>query len=147
MLRLDFGTQIMIDNNFLTTWTRGTDLIDISIFPIVNKAIDFSKKKNFQINISKLMLGKSVIDQDYELTNFVSYVRKSDLKYKQDYFETFVIIIINKNIIELIPFDWFNKTGGDYGYVWPALAQLDLNNYRITGKGMRMHDFTIDLNK
>lgn len=144
-LNLEFGTRIMVDNHFLTTWKTNTDIIDITIFPIVKHRLDFNTRKIFQIDISKLVLGKNQTTEDYELTNFVSYLRKSDLKYSLPFSEHFVIIIINKNNVELIPFDWFNKTGGDYGYVWPAIAQLDIKNNRIIGKGMRMNDFTVDL--
>ena len=53
--------------------------------------------------------------------------------------------MIDQININIIPFDWFNTTGGDYGYVWPAVAQINLKNFELTGKGMRMADFKVQL--
>jgi hypothetical protein len=75
----------------------------------------------------------------------VTFVRKEDLTYHQEYFERFAIVIINTSDINIIPFDWFNKTGGDYGYVWPATARMEKN--RLYGQGMRMANFSLELDK
>ena len=92
-------------------------------------------------------LGHNKIDTGLDLIDFVTYIRKQDLKYDQDYYEKFVIVFINKDHINILPFDWFNKSGGDYGYVWPATAQFDKERNKLYGQGMRMGDFTVDIDK
>jgi hypothetical protein len=59
------------------------------------------------------------------------------------YYETFAIVVTENKSIDIIPFDWFNKTGGDYGYMWPATAQVNIQNRELESKGMRMADFKV----
>lgn len=90
-------------------------------------------------------LGQNRFDTHLDLDDFVTYVRKENLKYDQNYYEKFVLVFIAKGSITIIPFDWFNKSGGDYGYVWPATAQFEKEKNKLYGRGMRMSNFVIDI--
>ena len=92
-------------------------------------------------------MGYHKLDTKLDLIDFITYIRKEDLKYDQDYYERFVIVVINRDDISIIPFDWFNKSGGDYGYVWPAVARFDKDKSKLYGQGMLMADFTLDIEK
>lgn len=140
---IDYFSYIMFDSlGNLLIWKTEEDLIRLSKISLNNGLI---KKVDFNINLADFQLGKNQLSVDYGLTNFVTFVRKKDIKYNLDYFETFVILMIDQININIIPFDWFNTTGGDYGYVWPAVAQINLKNFELTGKGMRMADFKVQL--
>ncbi|WP_430401180.1 hypothetical protein [Flavobacterium sp.] len=144
LLSIPFGTSLMIIDNEIIFWKTETDFIEISkanLLELENEPKIFNTK----INISKLEIGQNIFNTELDLNNFVTFLRKDDLKYDQDYYENFVILIINKENVELVPFDTFNKKGGDYGYVWPAIARIDVGKKIIYGKGMRMSDFTIEL--
>ena len=138
------GTSLMIINNDLIFWSTDEDAIEIQKVDLTSLQA-FAETKKISINISELKLGNNDFNNDLGLDNFVSFIRKSDLKYDLDYFENFVIIIISGSIIELLPFDSFNKTKGDYGNVWPAVARIDTAHNKLIGRGMRMTDFEIDL--
>jgi len=144
LLTIPFGSTLMIQNDKLNYWTTDYDTLDITQIQLAhlpNKIIATNKK----IDLLQFSLGHNKINTELDLVDFVTYLRKEDLKYDQDYYEKFVVVFINKNDINIIPFDWFNKSGGDYGYVWPATAQFDKT--RLYGQGMRMSDFIVDLDK
>lgn len=142
-LQINYFTYLMFDlYGNLIVWNTEEDLISISKINFTDGVVN---KFDFTIKLKDFAIGKSQLDTDYTLSNFVSYVRKSDIKYELDYYENFAIVIIDGVNINIMPFDWFNKTGGDYGYVWPATAQLDLRSFELKGKGMRMSDFKIQL--
>ena len=142
-LQIDYFTYLMFDlYGNLIIWNTEEDLINISKINFTDGMVN---KIDFTIKLKNFPIGKSQLDTDYTLSNFVSYVRKSDIKYELDYYEKFSIVIIDGVNIDIIPFDWFNKIGGDYGYIWPATAQLDLKSFELTGKGIWMSDFKIQL--
>lgn len=146
LLTIPFGATLMIEGNKLLYWTTDYDTLDITQVQLLQLG-DSTSLLNKKIDLVPLSLGHNTIEIDLDLNNFITYVRREDLKYQQDYYERFVIVIIKNHDINIIPFDWFNKTGGDYGYVWPATARLDIIKCKLYGQGMRMSDFTIDLDK
>ena len=146
LLTIPFGATLMVQNDKLIYWSTDYDTLNITqveLPSLSNTPITTNKK----IDLLKYSLGHNKADTGLDLNDFVTYVRKEDLKYDQDYYEKFVLVFINKDDINILPFDWFNKTGGDYGYVWPATAQFDKERNKLYGHGMRMGDFTVDIDK
>ena len=144
LLEIPFGTTLMIVNSELIYWKTEEDIIDI-VKVDLKELRNAVETQNSVINISTMKIGNNVYQSYLGLNNFVTFVRKSNLKYDQEYFENFVIIIINQQDIKLIPYEEFNKKGGDYGYVWPAILRMDIENKKLYGKGMRMTDFEINI--
>jgi len=146
LLQIPPWTTLMIVDEELIYWNtdeNNVDIVKINLTKLKTNVVS----QNSKIDISNMDLGNNIFQTSLGLNNFVTFVRKSDLKYNQEYFENFVIMIINEARINLIPFDNFNKKGGDYGYVWPATARIDIENKKLYGKGMRMDDFEIKLDK
>jgi hypothetical protein len=142
-MEIPFGMTVMIQQNDLLFWKTDYNSIDIFKINLENLEDGYDQLHDtIPINISSNNYG---FTPTIELTDFVTYVRMDELKYEMEYYEKFAIVIIDKLHIQVIPFDSFNKTGGDYGYVWPALAQLDLSALKIHGVGMRMSNFIVDL--
>jgi hypothetical protein len=146
LLTIPFGATLMVQGDKLFYWKTDYDFIDITQVEL-NHLSDGTNFLNSKIDLTNLSSGHNAAQTDLDFKNLVTFVRKEDLKYPQDYYEKFVIVIINRNDIHIIPFDWFNKTGGDYGYVWPATARLDTAKCKLHGQGMRMADFTVQLDK
>ena len=146
LLTISFGATLMVQKDKLYYWLTDNDTLDITQIQLPNLA-DTPIKTNKKNDLLNLSLGHNKVDTGFDLEDFVTYVRKEDLKYNQDYYENFALIFINKDDINILPFDWFNKTGGDYGYVWPATAQFDKERNKLHGHGMRMGDFTVDVDK
>ena len=145
LLAIPFGMTMMFLNNELLYWDADYDQINLNKVSLVRLSAD-SPIVHDDIDISKLCIGHNTIDTKIKIGHFATFVRKEDLRYDQDYFEKFVIVRIENNDLHIIPFEWFNKTGGDYGYVWPATARLDETKSLLYGQGMRMANFTVDLN-
>lgn len=146
LLTIPFGATLMVQNDNLFYWSTGYDKIDITRIDLKNP-VDTVISSSQKIDLLQYSLGHNKFDNNLDLREFITYVRKENLKYDQDYYEKFVLVFINKNDINLIPFDWFNKSGGDYGYVWPAIAKFDKEKSKLYGQGMRMSDFAIDIEK
>ena len=146
LFTIPFGATLMVQDDKLFYWSTDYDTIDITQIEL-SALVDTIIKINQKIDLLQFSFGHNKFDTDLDLTDFVTYTRKENLKYDQDYYERFVLVFINKGDINIIPFDWFNKTGGDYGYVWPATAQFDKERNKLYGQGMRMTDFVIDLDK
>jgi hypothetical protein len=144
LLTIPFGATIMLERNKLFYWKTDTNLIDIVQVDLLNLNEE-PELLNTKIDLSLLQFGKNHVRTYLDVDLLVTYARKESLTYNQDYYENFVIVIVEREQINLIPFDWFNKTGGDYGYVWPALARVD--NGKLYGQGMRMDKFTLELDK
>jgi hypothetical protein len=142
---IPFGATLMVQNNNLFYWKTDYDSLDITQIKL-SKLTNTVEIKNHEINLLHFSIGHNKIDTTLDLIDFVTYIRKADLKYDQDYYEKFTIVFIHKNDINIIPFDWFNKLGGDYGYVWPAVARLNKEQKKLHGQGMRMDKFTVDIN-
>ena len=116
LLTIPFGATLMVQNDKLIYWSTDYDTLDITqveLSSLSNTPITTNKR----IDLLKYSLGHNKADTELDLNDFVTYVRKEDLKYDQDYYEKFVFVFINKDDINILPFDLFNKTGGDYGYV------------------------------
>ena len=144
LLEIPFWTTLMIVNSELIYWKTEEDIIDI-VKVDLKELRNAVETQNSVINISTMKIGNNVYQSYLGLNNFVTFVPKSNLKYDQEYFENFVIIIINEQDIKLIPYEELNKKGGDYGYVWPAILRMDIENKKLYGKGMRMTDFEINI--
>ena len=143
-LTIPFGATLMVQEDKLNYWSTDYDTLDISQIQLSNLS-EPSIIINKEINLLNFSLGHNKINTGLDLNDFVTYVRKESLKYDQAYYEKFVLVFINNDDITILPFDWFNKTGGDYGYVWPATAQFDKERNKLYGHGMRMGDFTVDI--
>jgi len=142
-LTVEYFFCLMIDlNNNLIIWHTDEDELFISKLSLIERQVN---RLDFKIDLHKYEIGKYELEENYNLSYFITYVRKGNIKYDLDYYERFAIVIIEKETMNIIPFDWFNKSGGDYGYVWPAVAQLNVDKYELIGKGMRMADFKIQL--
>ena len=144
LLKIPFGTLLMIVENELIYWKIDEEIIDIVKINL-NELNENIQSMNFKIDISKMSLGTNIYQTYLGLNNFATFVRKNDLKYDLPYYESYVIVIIENEKVKLIPYDKFNKLGGDYGYVWPAIAKIDTQNKKLYGKGMRMDDFELEL--
>ena len=144
LAEIPFGFTLMIDGDNLVYWNAANGLIEITKLDLTKVKSDL-EIFNTAIDISSLPFGVSAYSNELDLENFVTFMRKSDLKYDLDYFENFAVVMINQNTITLIAFDSFNKVKGDYGYVWPAVARIDLEMNLLFGRGMRMTDFEMNL--
>ena len=143
MLVLPFGATLMVREDKLWYWDTDYNTMDL-----------------YQVSLSYLTTGAEILHEHIalslssfrhesasglEISELVTFVRLKELRYDLDYYDQFAIIMIDGNTSRIIPFDSFNRNGGDYGYVWPALARFDLAAFKIYGSGMRMSDFIIDL--
>lgn len=146
LLTIPFGSTLMVQNKKLNCWSTNYNILDITQIQLSN-FVNTPVVTNKKIDLLNFSLGHNKIDLGLDLNDFVTYIRKEDLKYDQDYFEKYVLVFIDKDNINILPFDWFNKTGGDYGYVWPATAQFDKERKKLYGQGMRMDKFTIELDE
>ena len=146
LLIIPFGATLMIQNGKLFYWSTEYNKIDIRRIGLKN-LLDTAICESQCIDLSQYLIGHNKFENRLDLVDFVTYVRKEDLKYDQAYYEKFILVFINKDDINLIPFDWFNKSGGDYGYVWPAIAKFDKENFKLYGQGIRMSDFVVDIEK
>lgn len=144
LLKIPFGTFLMIVENELIYWNVDEEILNIYKINLI-ELDENVEPTNSQINVSEMILGTNIHQTNLELNNFVTFVRKNDLKYDLPFYEKYVIAIIENEVIKLIPFDKFNKLGGDYGYVWPAIAKIDLESKILYGKGMRMDDFELQI--
>ncbi|MFT5858001.1 MAG: hypothetical protein ACI865_000085 [Flavobacteriaceae bacterium] len=142
--RLGTGQWLMVDTEGrLLLWEKGNGRVTILRYPH-----DFvNEHEAFEFEISKLRIGVTIIENDLALESFVTYVRSEKIKYAMGFYETFGVLIINGNNIELRPFDEFNESNPDYGYVWPAVAQIDVKNNFLIGGGKRMTSFKYELRK
>ncbi len=144
LLTIPFGVTLTISNDAIIYWTMEYDTIDLTKFDL-NLPADIQGAKTERLDLRQFALGQNEFKSSLDINELVLFARKTELKYNQDYYEKFVIVLIDKQKLEIIPFDWFNKTGGDYGYVWPAVARYDSNNRKLYGRGMRMNDFVIEI--
>jgi hypothetical protein len=140
IVKFPFHTILMIANDELIYWKINEEIIDIGKINLID-LLQNIETTNSKIDISKMSLGDNIYQTYLGLNNFVTFVKKNDLVYDQDYYENYVIVIVNNENIKLIPFEKFNKTGGDYGYVWPAIARIDNQKKILYGKGIRMNNF------
>lgn len=142
IISLPFHATVILTEGLLIYWETDYDCIIITIVDLNEPEMP---RKLTEIDLSILKIGSNQIQSLPNLNGIVTFVRSNRVKYDLEYYERFLIVIINAGCIELIPFDWFNKTGGDFGYVWPAICQFDFKTRKLYGKGMRLSDFVIEL--
>lgn len=144
LLKIHARQQFMVDDSGdLLVWQTTDDKIQINKY----KLEEGSGPQTLELDLSKLELGKSKLDNDLLLEHFVTYVRSDKVQYDNEYYDHYAILMIHENEVDLIPFDSFNEKGGDLGYVWPVLAQLDIDNRLLWVEGMRMEKFSVKLHK
>ena len=136
----------MVQGDKLFYWQTSNNQIDITQVSLFNLAEE-PEIVNTKVDLERLHTGKNTVRTYLDIEYLVTYTRKDSITYDQGYYEKFVILLIKKEQITIMPFDWFNKTAGDYGYVWPATARLDQEKGILYGKGMRMSDFCVKLDK
>lgn len=137
-------TTLMIQDESLIYWQTDYNLIKINKLSLLDSSdIFIIETDTIRLNIDELGISKQV--NVLKLKSLVTFTRIEELQYEQDYYEQFVIVIIDRGQLKSIPFEWFNKTGGDWGYVWPATARIDTKTNKLYGRGMRMSDFVLDL--
>ncbi|HUM53172.1 MAG TPA: hypothetical protein PK431_15205 [Chitinophagales bacterium] len=121
------------------------------LFFTITDLKNLHKLLEFTLDIGLLNYGENKYqfpDEFKNITEFVIFCRRNDLQYDLEYYEKYVIVTINpeEDKITIQKFDAFNIKGGDYGYVWPAVAQRELLTGDLYCKGMRMSDFIIKSN-
>lgn len=144
LLTIPSPVTLTVQNNKLFYWPTDHNILDIvqADFTDLNSKPDIL---NTKIDLLQLVSGQNKLKTHLDISILPTFVRIDTLRYDQEYFETFAIILVGQEKVTVIPFDWFNKTGGDYGYVWPATARIDEKTGKLYGQGMRMDDFTVDV--
>ena len=143
-LHFDFGTFLMVHNHLLYAWRRYEDGLLIRQYDLREVNPEISMLEEF-IDIMATEPGRQAHTTRMTFHHFVTFIRKPNLIVKEDYYERYVIILLHEEFLTLIPFDTFNKTGGDPLYMWPALATLDPETGKLYGHGMRMGSFTVQV--
>ena len=146
LLTLSFGCTIMIDENHLFYWEVDTNLVDITQVDLLNLAKD-PWLLNAKLNLADFSIGKTLHPTYLDTACLIAFARKDSLVYRQPAYEKFVIVVIEKEQINLIPFDWFNEAYCVYDYSWPATATLDQHSGKLCGRGMRIPDFCTDISQ
>jgi hypothetical protein len=134
----------MLEDDKLFYWETDTNLVTVNQVSLNNLNVD-PWVLNTKIDLSSLQLGKNKFATHLDIEYLVTYARKDSLLYNEDHCEKFAIIIIEKEQVNILPFDWFNTSSSEYDYVWPATARLDLYNGNLYGQGIRMADFCVEL--
>ncbi len=143
-LRFDFGTFLMVQGHTLFAWSRYEDGLLIRQYDLREENPGSSMAEDF-IDIMTTDTGKHQRPTRMAYHHFVTFIRKPNLIVKEDYHEQYVIVLLHEDVVNIIPFDNFNETGGDPLYMWPALATLDPDTGKLYGHGMRMGSFTVQL--
>ncbi|MFZ4798636.1 MAG: hypothetical protein ACOYMA_14150 [Bacteroidia bacterium] len=146
LLTIPSTMTLTLQNNKLFYWPTDHNTLDIMQADFVD--LDSPPKiLNTKIDLQKLTAGMNTLKTRLDISMLPTFVRIDTLRYDQDYYETFAIIIVEPETVKIIPFDWFNKTGGDYGFVWPATARVDIEKGILYGQGIRMLEFMVDIGK
>jgi hypothetical protein len=146
LLTIPSSMTLTVQNNKLFYWPTDHNILNIMQADFADLD-SLPKILNTKIDLSKLTARKNTFKTQLDISMLPTFARIDTLRYDQDYYETFAIILIEPETVKIIPFDWFNKTGGDYGYVWPATARVDMAKGILHGQGMRMSDFMVDIGK
>ena len=109
--------------------------------------------ERYEITVSmQLELGttKFIFPAEFkEIDELAFFTNKKDL-YPNRAVETnwadWVLVILKptEDTIEIISLDWFNKSGDDFGYVWPTRIARSKKNGQFYGQGIRMDNFILD---
>lgn len=144
-------TIFMIQKNKLIYWTTDSNHLKITQVNLSDLNLRDTRPLNAELEINTIdnlelaITNLGHIPGEMVLEDFVTFVRMKEIQYEQDYCDNYGIVRISGTNVSITPFDWFNKKGADYGYVWPAVAQLDESGKKLFGRGMRMADFVVDL--
>lgn len=143
-IKVGFHETLMIQDNRLFCWKKYDDGLFVRQFDLTGEDPNSAMLSEF-IEILSLEPGKHAHTTTLSYSHFVTFIRKGNLVRKEDYFEQYVILLMHRMELSIIPFYSFNETGGDQMYMWPALASLDIASGKLHGHGMRMGSFTIEL--
>jgi hypothetical protein len=145
-LSIPFGATLMLQEDKLAYWETDTNLVNIVELSLVGLTAD-PWLLNTKIDLAALQIGKNEFRTYLDSSYLVTYSRKDSLTYSKASYEKFCIVIIEKEQVNIIPFDWFNKSNSQYDYTWPVTARIDLAGGKLYGQGMRMPAFCIDLDR
>lgn len=144
LLTIPFSVTLTVQNNKLIYWPTDSNelnIVQVDFSQLDSQPIIFNTK----IDLLKLSAGKNTLKTYLDITILSAFARIDTIRYDQEYFENLAIILVESETVSLLPFDCFNQTSGDYGYVWPATARIDKEKGILYGQGMRMSDFTVDI--
>jgi hypothetical protein len=84
-----------------------------------------------------------------EIDELAFFATKQDLypdRPNETYWADWVLVILwpREDKIEIVSLDWFNKSGDDFGYVWPTRVARSKKDGRLYGQGIRMANFVLD---
>jgi hypothetical protein len=146
LLLVPFGATLMLQEDKLVYWETDTNLVDMTELSLEGLNDD-PWMMNTKIDLATLHIGKNEAKTYLDTDHIVTFARKDSIIYNKASYEQYAIVIIQKEQVNIIPFDWFNKTNSQYDYTWPATARLDLAGGKLYGQGMRMPAFCIDLDR
>jgi hypothetical protein len=146
LLSIAFGYTLMIDGDNLFYWETDTDLVNINQVSLQLLSED-PWTLNTRVDLGLFQVGRNMFTSHLDTPCLVTYARKDSIRYSNDQYEHFAIVIIEREQINIIPFDWFNGNNSPYDYTWPVTARLDRVTGSLQGQGIRMKDFSILLNK
>ncbi len=145
-LSIPFGTTLMLQDDRLVYWETDTNLVDIKELNLEDLNDD-PWMMNTKIDLATLHIGKNEARTYLDTDRIVTFARKDSITYNKASYEQYAIVIIEKEQVNIIQFDWFNKSNSQYDYTWPATARLDLEAGKLYGEGMRMPAFCVELDK
>lgn len=146
LLSIPFGSTLMIEGARLFYWQTDTNLVDLVEVGLEGLQED-PWLLNTKIDLSILQIGKNEMLTYLDTGYIVTFARKDSITYNKASHEKFAIVIIEKEQVNIIPFNWFNKTNSQYDYTWPATARFDKATGKLYGQGMRMQPFCVELEK
>jgi hypothetical protein len=141
-------------NLFSTEHLRPIKNLQESIKQMKEKNLPFlfdgdSSQIVVSINV-KPGLNDFIFPEEYKEIDELAFFSTKDELYLDQlpgiYWANYVLVILRpqKNEMEIIPLDWFYKSGDHFGYVWPArIARSKIDN-RFYAQGIRMANFILD---
>lgn len=146
LISVPFGATLMLQEDKLLYWETDTNQVDIVELGLEGLNED-PWVLNTKIDLATLHIGKNHYRTYLDTGCIVTFTRKDSITYNKASYEQFAIVIIEKEQVNIIPFDWFNIANSQYDYTWPATARLDPAGAKLYGQGMRMPLFCIDLDR
>jgi hypothetical protein len=145
LLTIAIGCTLMIDGDHFFFWETDTNLVDIKQVSL-RHLTDDPWTLNTRVDLGLLQVGMNAFTSHLETDCLVTYARKDSLVCIKENDEQFAIVIVEREQINIIPFNWFNQRNSPYDYTWPATARLNSASGSLQGRGIRMKDFSIILN-
>jgi hypothetical protein len=152
--RDDQDTSIMRFFLFSTKHLHPLENLEASAKEMKEKSLPWVFQGNYsEIALSMKMdvgVNDFVFPEDYKEIDELSLFATKDGLYPDQsatvYWADYVLIILRpkKNEVEVIPQDWFNKSDGDFDYVWPTRIARSRKDNRFYGQGIRMANFILD---